>query len=301
MISILIPTYNYICVDLVAELSRQAEQLKSRKQEHFEYEIMVADDGSPQQETILANRRIQTLPHCRFIERDTNVGRAFIRNWMIEQSHFPYLLIIDSDAGVCTPDFIECYWNMRHEADVICGTIRNPHLPCPPQHELRYRYERQAEKRRQKTDINANPYMHLSTFNLFINKERLGNLRFDTRCKEYGYEDALMGLSMQQRHISILHLPNPLIHYGIDSNISFLSKTEAAMRTLSRLTGVMQEHAGTSRTYQRLARYRLIPLFALFFRLTQQLMRRNLLGRHPSIFIFQLYKLGYYTHINRQP
>ena len=51
-ISILIPTYNGICLTLVQALHQQAEALP------ISYEIIVADDGSTQQSTILANRTI---------------------------------------------------------------------------------------------------------------------------------------------------------------------------------------------------------------------------------------------------
>ena len=40
MLSILIPTYNYVCVKLVTDLQQQAERLECP------YEILVADDAS---------------------------------------------------------------------------------------------------------------------------------------------------------------------------------------------------------------------------------------------------------------
>ena len=299
MISIIVPTYNYVCTKLVTDLSEQAQNLKNKLHDDFDYEILVADDGSDNIQTIKENRKINHIKNCRLLEYQSNIGRALIRNWLIEQSHFKYLLIIDSDALVCTNDFIEKYWNNRHQADFICGTIQNPNIPCPSGYELRYYYEQHAEKTRKKKGDNTNPYFRLSTFNLFFNKEKLGILRFDPRCKEYGYEDALMGLTLKERGLSLIHINNPLIHNGIDSNASFLSKTEAAMRTLSNLDGLMKDNAGTSVMYHKLKKMHILSIFRLFFLCFQKLIRANLLGHHPSLFLFQLYKLGYYSQINQ--
>lgn len=297
MISIIIPTYNYICTNLVKDLVYQAKKLKDKLQDNFDYEIIVAEDGSNNIETITENRKIQNIPHCLFFERKNNVGRACLRNWLIEQSRFNYLLLIDSDASVCKSDFIEKYWYSRHQADFICGGLRNPNIKCPKGCELRYRYEHQAEKKRGRTNQNLSPHLRLSTFNLFINKERLGTLRFDTRCKEYGYEDALLGLELKERGYTVKHINNPLIHNGIDTNESFLQKTEAAMRTLSGLEGIMQQYAGTSRAYRLLQKFHLRIPFIFLFTCTQRLIRNNLLSHHPSLSLFQLYKLGYYSNI----
>lgn len=295
MISFIIPTYNYICVALVGDLQRQAAKLKASLGGAFDYEIIVADDGSPDKSTVEANRAINALEGCRLEERPRNVGRAYVCNWLIDAARFDHIVLIDSDAAVCTPDFVARYWEARQEADVICGTLRNPQTPCQPGCELRYAYEKKAEKTRAKRDFNASPYIHFSTFNVMLNRPRLAGLRFDARCHEYGYEDALFGLMLRERGISLKHIDNPLIHTGIDTNVSFLEKTEASMRTLHGLKGVMQDFSGTSRLYKKMCRLHMNGLFRCFFKTVRPLIRRHLLGRHPSVKVFQLYKLGYYA------
>lgn len=122
-------------------------------------------------------------------------------------------------------------------------------------------------------------------------------MRFDPRCREYGYEDALLGLVMKEQGLTLVHIDNPLIHTGLDTSREFLMKTEAAMRTLTRLTGTMQEANGVARLYDRLAKWRLAGVLRGVFRLVRPLLRRNLLGRRPNLFLFQLYKLGYYASL----
>ena len=52
-LSILIPTFNDVCNDVVKELQRQASQI-----EGLSYEIVVADDGSTDTEAMAANEAI---------------------------------------------------------------------------------------------------------------------------------------------------------------------------------------------------------------------------------------------------
>ena len=58
MISILIPTYNYIAYPLAESLAQQAEELGTP------CEIIVADDASTNEESKQANRQISKLPYC---------------------------------------------------------------------------------------------------------------------------------------------------------------------------------------------------------------------------------------------
>ena len=71
-LSILIPTYDTICVDLVRTLHEQAMKLS------LTYEIIVADDGSPNTQAIAANQPIGDLPNCQYIVRQENVGQDTI-------------------------------------------------------------------------------------------------------------------------------------------------------------------------------------------------------------------------------
>ena len=58
-LSILIPTYNNVCLELVRDLQAQASILSSTND--LEYEILVADDGSTDKNTIEKNCEINGL------------------------------------------------------------------------------------------------------------------------------------------------------------------------------------------------------------------------------------------------
>ena len=92
-LSILIPTYNDACYNLVEELHRQACE------EDIDYEIIVADDGSTDENTIQTNARINNIPQCSYIMRNENRGRAAIRNFLAKTARYDRLLFMDCDMA----------------------------------------------------------------------------------------------------------------------------------------------------------------------------------------------------------
>lgn len=294
MISILIPVYNYDCSALLKDLSRQAGSLKEELKGEFDYEIILADDASTETELRQRNMAAASSSGCIYFEQNKNTGQAYLRNTMVDMARFDYLLMIDADAEVCTDDFIRCYWEGRDKGDVICGTLRNPEGAAPKGCELRYRYEKQAEKLRSAALREKNPYNSFSAFNVMFRRDVFMNIRFDTRCTEYGHEDTLMGLMLREQAYTVVHTDNPLVHKGLDSNDSFLRKTETALHMLHRLGPPLQEHTGASRVAAKLEKWHLKGATKLLYGLFRDLLRKNLLGAHPSILLFQLYKLGYY-------
>lgn len=298
MLSILIATYNYGCARLAAELRTQAETLRLKEKGAFDYEIIISDDGSTDKDALAENAVLNSWPRCKHVLLTTNGGLAHNRNELVRAARYEHVLLMDGDAAVCHDNFIETYWQARHLADVVCGSLLNPPGGPAPGHELRYRYEREAERRRTVAFRSQYPYRHFCAFNILAAKSVFEHVRFDDRCVEYGYEDALFGLELERAGITVAHIDNPLIHEGIDSNHSFLQKTETALRVLKRLGSPLQEQTGASRYYALLTRCKLDGMACFLFRTTQKLLRKNLLGRHPSLLLFSLYKLGYYATLH---
>lgn len=300
MFSILIPTYNYDCSRLIGDLDAQCAVLMASTP-GFDYEIILGDDASTDETSIRANRdAVAHSAHCRYVAAEKNAGQATLRNRLADEAQFPYLLFFDSDAEVCTENFIATYWANRDKAYAVCGAVRNPDGEAVPGTELRWRYEHKAEGIRTVEYRMKHPYSYLTGFNLLIRRDVFQRIRFDARCTQYGYEDALFGLELQRQGFSIVHIDNPLIHLGIDSNASFLAKTETALRTLYALGGPMQDFAGASRFQRKLQRAGLSWLFAAAFCMIRPLLRHHLLGHNPSLRVFDVYKLGYYCNLCRK-
>lgn len=294
MLSILIPTYNRECHELVHTLAAQADEAG------IDYEIIVADDASTDSSPE-ANRCIDRLPHCRFIILENNVGRARIRNWLAGQASGDWLLLMDCDAQVSSPDFIRRYVEKASEAPVLCGGLRHPDTLPQPDVTLRYAYEKAADRHRSADERRLHPYECFTTFCFAIRRDTFLSIRFDENCREYGYEDTLFGEELKRKGIPICHFENPLIHMGLESNDIFLKKTETALRTMISLQRRGTHfHSRLANKYGQFRRWGLHLLLPLLFRLTAPLLRKNLLSKNPSLKLFACYKLGYYSLLKRE-
>ncbi len=289
MLSVLIPTYNYKCYTLVSDLQRQLEA------DGGDYEVIVAEDGSRDQVAVIANMRINELPHCRHIRRTENVGRAAIKNFLAKEAAGEWLLFLDSDAEVMAEDYISrLKETIRHAdgAEVIMGGLLHTDTMPSPEVSLRYRYEKAADGHRSAEERNRQPYRHLTPFNMCVRRRVMMAVPFDEDCREYGYEDALFGVTLQQRGVRAVHIDNPLRHVGLEPNAVFLAKSETALRTLCGLGDRMLPHTHVGQAMMTLQRWRMDGVARMAFKAARPMMRRNLLGRSPNLTVFSLYKLG---------
>ena len=289
-LSILIPTYNYVVLPLVQELSRQGGGVG------HDVEIIVADDASTDASCKETNRAMAGLPHCSYIELKDNLGRARIRNLLADKAQGEWLLFMDSDAAVISDSFLQMYINEAGRGDVVCGGLIHPDKLPSSEVTLRYRYERAADKHRSAAERMKHPYNCFSTFCFMIRREVFQTIRFDESCREYGHEDTLFGDELKKRDFTIHHTDNPLMHMGLEDNVIFLEKTEMALSSLLRLQQDGRHlYSPLTVKYEQLQRWHLHKILPPLFKLTAPLLRRNLLGDSPRLFLFALYKLGYYA------
>ena len=287
MFSILIPTYNCICVKLVKDLQGQAERTK------LPYEIIVADDASD--ETIKqTNRHINDIDRCKYIELKKNVGRSKIRNLLGKHAHFQSLIFIDSDATVVSDNFLTNYLHVRKRARVVYGGLIHPTTLPSPHVTLAYKYEKQAEKRFTIDKRIQNPYEVFRTFNFMIDRKTFMAHPFNEQIIGYGHEDTLFGKALREDGIELLHIDNPLLNSGLDTNINVLNKTEEALRTLYDLRFDLNDCSTVLKFYNLVVHYKLSTFVRFIFRLFYPLLRQNLLSKHPNLLIFAFYKIGYY-------
>jgi len=298
VLSILIPTFEFDCSPLVRGLVEQGRQLRSRD-DAFDFEVVVGDDGSSADHR---TRLAAALPadDVRLLLPPQNAGRAAIRNRLVGEAKGDYLLFIDDDAALCTADFVEVYWQHRADADVVCGSLRSPKKGSLDEsgRELRLLYERRAFSRLTPAVRNRRPYDAFTAFNALFARRVFNKVGFDERCRRYGHEDTLLGLELERNGFSVKHIENPLIHTGIDTNAEFLQKTETALQTLAEVGEPLQSRVATSRTYRRLRL--LAPLFRLTHKLLRAPLRRNLLGTHPTLTNFQLYKFLFFSELMKK-
>ena len=301
-LSILLPSYNNVCVSLVQVLQRQADALRGKLDKPFRYEIIVADDGSTDAACIDANRVIGDMLHCRYLRMEQNVGRAQIRNVLISESRGDYVLLIDSDLFLCDDNYLYKY--ATSTADVVYGGTRiggegfamvdNEANTANLKGNLRYIYEKKAEPSHRATFRQLRPNQEISVCNLYARRDIMEAHPFDSRFKAYGYEDVLFGKRLAESGIEVTHIDNPVLINEFESNSVFVKKTEEAILTLCRFEQDLEGYSNLKTKVTTLGRYIPLSLFRLWHRIMKNKEKRNLTGSKPSLLLFKLYKLGFF-------
>ena len=301
-LSILLPSYNNVCVSLVQVLQRQADALRGKLDKPFSYEIIVADDGSTDAACIDANRVIGDMLHCRYLRMEQNVGRAQIRNVLISESRGDYVLLIDSDLFLCDDNYLYKY--ATSTADVVYGGTRiggegfamvdNKANTENLKGNLRYIYEKKAEPSHRAAFRQLRPNQEISVCNLYARRDIMEAHPFDSRFKAYGYEDVLFGKRLAESGIEVTHIDNPVLINEFEPNSVFVKKTEEAILTLCRFEQDLEGYSNLKTKVSTLGRYIPLSLFRLWHRIMKNKEKRNLTGSKPSLLLFKLYKLGFF-------
>lgn len=298
MLSILLPSYNNVCLPLVNQLREQAEAIAG-----LHYEIIVADDGGENQDVKRQNEAINLMPHCRYIQRQHNVGRAAIRNFLASQAHCRYMLFMDSDVSLPSPSFLSDYlheaelMSARHQMFAIDGGVCVGGDATRLQYNLRYRYEKAAEPHHRAANRRLRPYEHFHTANFLCSADVFCIAQFDARITRYGYEDVLFGKQLQQHGVAISHIECPVCLDKFESNARFLAKTETALETLHCFRAELKGYSIMLDHCQRLQRYNLLYIIRAWHWLFGRLERHLIANGKPRLWLFKLYKVGHFLSL----
>ncbi|QBZ97827.1 glycosyltransferase family 2 protein [Flavobacterium sangjuense] len=296
MISILIPTYNYNTLPLVEELHRQAVS------ESIEFEIIVADDASPINENTEINSKINQLSNCRFERHKTNLGRGQNRNSLVQKAKYDWVLLMDCDTIPKEKDFIKTYIESlknNKERAIFGGIIYYNEKPKPDEM-LRWVFG----KSREETPLSrrlSNPFHYTLISNILVQKEVLLSHPFDNEIFNYGYEDIVFILGLKREQIAIGHIENPAYHLNLEKSAIFLEKFHSSLENLKLVLDkniIHPEDTTLTKTYIKLKRLHLVKIAAFGFGIFKSLYTKNLLSKNPSLFIFDVYRLGYFCQIN---
>lgn len=294
MISVLIPIYNYIVIDLVKSIHYQLYNTS----EHFE--IILIDDYS-QDKYRIQNRDCASLSFTTYIELDCNIGRAKIRNELAKKAQYPYLLFIDCDAKVDNQSYIQNYIDecKKHE-HIVCGGVKYEQQRPEKDKTLRWMYGHKRETKSAK-QRNQYPNNSFTPFNFLILKDLFLKIQFDETITEYGHEDTLFGFQLQQQNITIKHIDNSLIHCGIETNKIFIEKTEKSTLSLAKIYKQNNKEIINNikllRVYSFFKKIKLLWLINVFFSLSKKTTYKLLLN-HANLCLLDWYKLGYFTSLS---
>lgn len=295
MLSILIPTYNYTIYNLVSTVQKQVEQTG------IDYEIICLDDASNL--IFLENERINDLPHCSYKKLETNIGRSKIRNLLAQKAKFDWLLFLDADVLPKKDTFISEYLpHINDEEKIVNGGLLYREEKPEKEKLLRWVYGKKREaltaERRQKK-----PYLSFLTLNFLIHKSIFKKVSFDETIPNFRHEDTLFSYNLMQKKIQIQHIDNPIYHLGLDNFEDAIQKEKESLTTLKHLidnTLIPNDYLRISKLFATIKQFKLLFAFYFFYKISQFLFLKNLSSTNPSLFIFDLYRLGYLCNIENK-
>jgi glycosyltransferase involved in cell wall biosynthesis len=284
MLSILIPVYNYTVLPLVNELVKQCNK------RGITFEILCQDDASHSQENIL-NQEVNLLPNCSFFINEVNLGRGTNINSLAQKAKYDLLLILDCDTFPADDNFIQKYSDAISDSskNIIFGGIIYEDKKPEKEQLLRWIY---GQKRETKSFLSSN---------LWIKKEIFLQYPFDETITKYGYEDLCFFSVLKKNHFEISRIENPTFHLNLETSEVFLDKTKIALENLIflyNLKKISPEDSKIIKSFQLLKNLKLTWFSAFLFKKNQVKIERNLLSKNPSLFLFDLYKLGYFCSLN---
>ncbi|OHT45713.1 glycosyltransferase family 2 protein [Flavobacterium tructae] len=293
MLSILIPVYNYDVVSLVRKLHEQAVEL------NISFEIICLDDASNLFTN--ENQQINQFHNGSFFILEKNIGRSAIRNLLAEKAAYQNLLFLDADTFPVHENFLLNYISkIDNREKIIYGGILYEKSKPSKEKLLRWIY---GAKREALSVFDREKNVHLSflTLNFLIQKSIFSKVNFNESIPNLRHEDTLFSYDLMQNEIDIVHIENPVYHLGIENSSTFLIKSEEAVLGLKNLVDsdlISKDYVKLSHYFQILKKFRLQFLVSFAFKILKPLFKKQLLGKNPSLFLFDLYRLGYYCSIN---
>ena len=293
MLSILIPTYNYNVYPLASQLEKQA--LDS----NIVFEIICIDDGS-QSAINVENKKINRLKNSKFIAQTKNVGLSNNRNALARESKYENLLFIDGDSLLPDAQFIVRYKKaLQADTDVIYGGRIHPEK-VEADRKLRWKYgifkeDASAKKR------NKSIYKSVLFNNTLIKKSVFTTIGFEKSITEYGHEDTVFAYNLSKIKASILHIDNPVLHGDVDLNEVYFKKTHKSLEnldTIYKTRMIEPEFTTFLKVFIKLERFKLNYVFAFVYKILSPFFAYNLKSKHPSLYVFELFRLSYFCHIN---
>lgn len=291
MLSILIPTYNYNITKLVESLSLQLEN------KPFPFQILVLDDCSSNLKISEANKSIEQSTNCYYLQNTHNKGRTATRQALAEIAKYNWLLFMDADVLPKSNNFIQNFDIENQTADVVFGGISYDEKKPDKEKILRWKYGK-AREAKPVSEREKIPYLSIIS-QCFLIKKSVFLKANDFHDNVYGV-DVLFAQNLEKMQVSVLHFENPIVHLGLESSESFISKTKKGLKSLylfEKENKIPKDYRPIQNAYLSLKRNYFLNLFIFTIKLFKPQIEKNLRGKTPSLFLFDLYRLYYFSQL----
>lgn len=289
-LSILIPCYNFDITDLVKSINKLCKNSKSLKK----FEILCFEDGSTK---CFSNIRVDKLKNVKYHKLQNNIGRSKIRNMMAKTANYDWLLFIDCDSKIAHSNFIKNYTDQIHNIKkedytrvVLYGGTVYDKKPPKSNQKLHWKYGTKIETKRKKNSFSSHHF--LISKKCFTEK----NIQFNENINTYGYEDVLF---IVDNKLKPTYIKNPLIHLGVKKTIDYIKDTESAIENLIDFYKFSKNKKKIKiiQTYHMISKLKLTNILVTLFQIFKPLILKNMKSNHPSLLLFQIYKIGFLSHM----
>ncbi|WP_411767737.1 glycosyltransferase family 2 protein [Winogradskyella sp. A3E31] len=296
MLSVLIPVYDCSIYSLVKELHQQLTE------SGIDFEILCFDDGSTSSSIIENNNKVNAFSHTTYALLDKNYGRSLIRNKLASKAKYEYLLFIDNDSLITNANYIKKYITVLQKGyHVVYGGRVHP-KEVEPQQTLRWKYgvareDLNAQKRQLKK------FKCLLFNNTVIKNTVFSSVKFSSDINTYGHEDTLLAYQLSLSNVNVLHIDNEVVHNTIDTNIEFLNKTDLSLQNLKSLyysKTIDYNFVRFLRIYKKIERLGVTFILKFMYSVLKKPFQAQLCSKTPSLFIYDLYRFGYFSSINHK-
>ena len=294
MLSILIPTYNYNVLSLASAIHTQIVKAG------IPFEIICLDDAS--NVLFAENEKINELDGAIYDRLEKNIGRSKIRNLLAKKAQYDWLLFLDADVFPKADNFISTYLPyLNDEKKIVNGGLLYQEKMPEQGKLLRWVYGKSREalpyKIREKK-----PYLSFLTLNFLIHKSIFESVSFNEDVPNLRHEDTLFSYNLMQKKIKIIHIDNPIYHLGIDAFDEMMKKENESLYVLKYIIDsklISPDYLRISKLFFRLRSLKLLRVTASSHKLMREQLLGNLQGKSPSLFLFDVYRIGYLCSLEK--
>ncbi|WP_282035984.1 glycosyltransferase family 2 protein [Saccharicrinis aurantiacus] len=295
MLSICLPVYNVDVRAITNKLMVQAIECK------IEFEIRIYDDGSTQNYKQV-NHTLGNNKNIIYHELPQNLGSAAIRNKLLADAAYNNILFLDSDSDI-QDDYIQKYIpHLSQKNLIVCGGRVHPSKLPSSEFSLRWIVGKKREDHSAALR-NKVPNKSFMSNNFLVKKELFNTVAFNESIKRSGHEDTMYGIELEKNGINIVHIDNPVTHIGLETNNEFITKTKQRLETLYYLESINKDELIYKRitllkAHQKLKRCHGTFIFSALYKTLGSSIEKNLASKKPSMFLYDIYKLAYYSTLN---
>ena len=293
MITFCIPIYNQDVNQLVDTIIEQAKAID------LTFQVLCFDDMSTEEYKKL-NSKLGLKLNVSYTELSENIGRSRIRNKMAKFARYDWMVFLDGDSQILNEDFVANYLEIKGKQSVVYGGRKYQKEKPGNDHSLHYKYGKKVESIPVQKRL-QDRYTSFLSNNFLVSAWVMSRYPFDETLSTYGYEDLEWAERLKKDNIMIHHIDNPIIHLGLDTNESFMSKTEEGIRNLVELYSSKKiKKSRLIKFYKTWQSLFLLPVIRLWFKSRGVKTTNKLKSGKGSLFSLQFYKLVLFDHYLQQ-